>query len=104
MKDHTRKHRKPSCTTSVTGQSLSVAAHVNLPEVNLLQARVTSQKNARALKMHSGQPGCYGHVIGEIQLVCQIVKEDSSYLMTSRTIKISISNRMKLRINCGTRL
>ena len=52
-------------------QSQSVAAHENLPEINLLQARVTSQKNARALKMHSPQPGCYGHMIGEIQLVCQ---------------------------------
>ena len=54
-------------------QSQSVAAIENLPEINLVQALVPSQRNTRALKMHSPQPGCFGHVMGEIQLVCQTV-------------------------------
>ena len=49
-------------------QSNSVAAQENLPEINLLQARVTSQKNGKALKMHSLQPGFHGHVIGMIMI------------------------------------
>ena len=65
VNDHMWKHRKPSCT------AFPECCCENLPEINLLQARVTSQKNTRALKMHSQQPGCYGHVIGEIQLVCR---------------------------------
>ena len=58
-------------------QSRSAAAIDNLPEINLVQALVPSQRNTRALKMHSPQPGCFGHVMGEIQLVCQTVIEKS---------------------------
>ena len=54
-------------------QSVVLSGYENLPEINLLQAQIPSQKNTRALKMHSPKPGCYGHVIGEIQLVCQTV-------------------------------
>ena len=52
-------------------QSVALSGHENLPEINLLKAQVPSQKNTRALKMHWLQPGCYGHMIGEIQVVCQ---------------------------------
>ena len=52
-------------------QSAALSGYKSLPEINLLQAQVPSQKNTRVLKMRSPQPGCYGHVIDEIQLVCQ---------------------------------
>ena len=67
-------------------QSQIVAAHENLPEIKLLQAQVTSQKNARALKMHSPQPGCYGHVISEIQLVRQPVLLMDIHCLLSETV------------------
>ena len=54
-------------------QSVALSKYENLPEINLLQAQVPSQKFTRALRMRSPQPGCYGHMIGEIQLVCQTV-------------------------------
>ena len=54
-------------------QSVDLSGYENLPEINLLQAQVPSQKNTRALKIHWLQPGCYDHVIGESQLVCQTV-------------------------------
>ena len=65
-------------------QSQSVAAHENLPEVNLLKAGVTFQKNARALKLHLPQPGFHAYVISEIQLVCQTVYiEHSAIILTA---------------------
>ena len=39
-------------------QSQNVVLYKNLLKINLLQARVPSQKNTRAQKMHSPQPGC----------------------------------------------
>ena len=33
-------------------QSVALSGHENLPEINLVQAQVPSQKNTRALKMH----------------------------------------------------
>ena len=54
-------------------QSQNVVPCENLHQINLLQlqARIPSQKNTRALKVHLRQPGCYDHVTGEIQFVCQ---------------------------------
>ena len=47
-------------------QSQSVVPYETLPQINLLQARVPSQKNTRVWKMHSLQSGCYGHMTGKI--------------------------------------
>ena len=33
-------------------QSVALSGYENLPEINLLQAQVSSQKNTRVLKMH----------------------------------------------------
>ena len=46
-------------------QSQSVVPYETLPEINLLQVRVPSQKNTRAGKMHSSKPSCYDHLTGE---------------------------------------
>ena len=67
----TRKHRNPSCTAIVTSPRLLLHTKT-CPRSTCYRLEFnTSQKKTRALKMHLSQPGCYGHVIGEIHLVCK---------------------------------
>ena len=47
-------------------QSVALFGYETLPEINLLQAQVQSQTNARALEMDWPQLGCYDRVIGKI--------------------------------------
>ena len=52
-------------------QSQNVVQWEAQPEINCYRLEFHLRKNFLAQKMHSPQPVCYDHVIGEIWLVCQ---------------------------------
>ena len=90
VNNHMRNNRKPSRTASVTSSRLLLLHTKTCPRSTCKQARATSQKNARALKMHSPQPGCYGHVIGEIQLVYIRYKFSHYLFLTTLSVLLKI--------------